>query len=95
MVAIPIARRLISFFLLWPHHSLQIEECFEFLLGEHGFRDLADGAPGLGGLWRSAAAQGQLAGENMAGAGKPYLRSRDDYFWRLFGPPLRDRFHPR
>lgn len=45
--------------------------------------------------WRSAAAQGQLAGENMAGAGKPYLRSRDDYFWRLFGPPLRDRFHPR
>jgi pyruvate/2-oxoglutarate dehydrogenase complex dihydrolipoamide dehydrogenase (E3) component len=42
--------------------------------------------------WRSAAAQGRLAGENMAGAGKAYLRSREDYFWRLFGPPLRERF---
>jgi NADPH-dependent 2,4-dienoyl-CoA reductase/sulfur reductase-like enzyme len=45
--------------------------------------------------WRSAAAQGYLAGENMAGAGKPYLRTREDYFWRLFGPPLIDRFRPR
>ncbi len=42
--------------------------------------------------WRSAMAQGHLAGENMTGAGKAYLRTRDDYFWRLFGPPLRDRF---
>jgi NADPH-dependent 2,4-dienoyl-CoA reductase/sulfur reductase-like enzyme len=42
--------------------------------------------------WRSAFEQGRLAGENMAGAGKAYLRTRDDYFWRLFGPPLRDRF---
>jgi NADPH-dependent 2,4-dienoyl-CoA reductase/sulfur reductase-like enzyme len=42
--------------------------------------------------WRSAGAQGHLAGENMAGAGKPYLRTREDYFWRLFGPPLADRF---
>ncbi|HEY3489263.1 MAG TPA: NAD(P)/FAD-dependent oxidoreductase [Candidatus Deferrimicrobiaceae bacterium] len=45
--------------------------------------------------WRSAMAQGHLAGENMAGAGKAYLRTRDDYFWRLFGPPLRERFGPR
>ncbi len=42
--------------------------------------------------WRSAMAQGRLAGENMTGAGKAYLRTRDEYFWRLFGPPLRDRF---
>jgi NADPH-dependent 2,4-dienoyl-CoA reductase/sulfur reductase-like enzyme len=42
--------------------------------------------------WRSAVAQGTLAGENMAGAERPYLRTREDYFWRLFGPPLRDRF---
>ena len=42
--------------------------------------------------WRSAMAQGMLAGENMTGAGKAYLRTRDEYFWRLFGPPLRDRF---
>lgn len=42
--------------------------------------------------WRSAMAQGKLAGENMTGAGKAYLRTRDEYFWRLFGPPLRERF---
>ena len=23
----------------------------------------------------------------MTGAGKAYLRTREEYFWRLFGPP--------
>jgi len=41
--------------------------------------------------WRSAIKQGRLAGENMAGAGKRYVREESDYFWALFGPPLLDR----
>lgn len=41
--------------------------------------------------WRSAIRQGQLAGENMAGGGKIYIRNRDDYFWLLFGTSLLDR----
>jgi len=41
--------------------------------------------------WRSALKQGRLAGENMAGAGKRYLREESDYFWALFGPALMDR----
>ena len=41
--------------------------------------------------WRSAIRQGQLAGENMAGGGKRYIRNRDDYFWLLFGSSLLDR----
>lgn len=41
--------------------------------------------------WRSAIRQGQLAGENMAGGGRRYIRKREDYFWLLFGTPLTDR----
>jgi NADPH-dependent 2,4-dienoyl-CoA reductase/sulfur reductase-like enzyme len=41
--------------------------------------------------WRSALKQGRLAGENMAGAGKRYIREESDYFWALFGPALLDR----
>jgi NADPH-dependent 2,4-dienoyl-CoA reductase/sulfur reductase-like enzyme len=41
--------------------------------------------------WRSAIKLGQLAGENMAGGGKRYIRNRDDYFWLLFGTSLLDR----
>ena len=41
--------------------------------------------------WRSALKQGRLAGENMAGAGKRYIRDESDYFWALFGPALLDR----
>jgi NADPH-dependent 2,4-dienoyl-CoA reductase/sulfur reductase-like enzyme len=41
--------------------------------------------------WRSALKQGRLAGENMAGAGKRYVREESDYFWALFGPALLDR----
>jgi 3-phenylpropionate/trans-cinnamate dioxygenase ferredoxin reductase subunit len=41
--------------------------------------------------WRSAIKQGQLAGENMAGGGKRYIRNRGDYFWLLFGTSLLDR----
>jgi NADPH-dependent 2,4-dienoyl-CoA reductase/sulfur reductase-like enzyme len=41
--------------------------------------------------WRSAIKQGRLAGENMAGAGKRYVREESDYFWALFGPALLDR----
>ncbi|MCL5966766.1 MAG: FAD-dependent oxidoreductase [Deltaproteobacteria bacterium] len=41
--------------------------------------------------WRSAGRQGQLAGENMAGAEKFYVRDASDYFWVLFGPALLDR----
>jgi len=41
--------------------------------------------------WRSAIRQGQLAGENMAGGGKLYIRNREDYFWLLFGTSLLDR----
>ena len=41
--------------------------------------------------WRSAIKQGRLAGENMAGASKRYVREETDYFWALFGPALLDR----
>jgi NADPH-dependent 2,4-dienoyl-CoA reductase/sulfur reductase-like enzyme len=41
--------------------------------------------------WRSAIKQGRLAGENMAGAGKRFVREESDYFWALFGPALLDR----
>lgn len=41
--------------------------------------------------WRSAIRQGQLAGENMAGGGRRYIRKREDYFWLLFGTSLLDR----
>jgi NADPH-dependent 2,4-dienoyl-CoA reductase/sulfur reductase-like enzyme len=41
--------------------------------------------------WRSAIKQGQLAGENMAGGGKRYIRNREDYVWLLFGTSLLDR----
>jgi NADPH-dependent 2,4-dienoyl-CoA reductase/sulfur reductase-like enzyme len=41
--------------------------------------------------WRSALKQGRLAGENMAGAAKRYVREESDYFWALFGPALLDR----
>lgn len=41
--------------------------------------------------WRSAIKQGRLAGGNMAGGGKLYIRNREDYFWLLFGSSLTDR----
>ncbi len=41
--------------------------------------------------WRSAMKQGQLAGENMAGRGKIYIRNTEDYFGLLYGSPLLDR----
>jgi NADPH-dependent 2,4-dienoyl-CoA reductase/sulfur reductase-like enzyme len=41
--------------------------------------------------WRSAIKQGRLAGENMAGGGKRYIRRQEDYLWLLFGTSLQDR----
>ncbi len=41
--------------------------------------------------WRSAIKQGQLAGENMAGGGKVYIRNVEDYFGLLYGKPLLER----
>lgn len=41
--------------------------------------------------WRSAVKLGKLAGENMAGGGKIYIREREDYFWLLTGASLLDR----
>lgn len=41
--------------------------------------------------WRSAILQGELAGENMAGGGKRYMRKQEDYLWLLFGTSLLDR----
>lgn len=41
--------------------------------------------------WRTAIKQGQLAGENMVGGGKRYIRNREDYVWLLFGTSLLDR----
>ncbi len=41
--------------------------------------------------WRSAIKQGQLAGENMAGGGKVYIRNAEDYFGLLYGAPLQER----
>ncbi len=41
--------------------------------------------------WRSAIKQGELAGDNMAGGGKIYIRKQEDYLWLLFGPSLLDR----
>jgi len=41
--------------------------------------------------WRSAIKQGQLAGENMAGGGKVYIRNAEDYFGLLYGAPLHER----
>ena len=41
--------------------------------------------------WRSAMKQGALAGENMAGGGKLYIRNTEDYFGLLYGSPLLER----
>lgn len=41
--------------------------------------------------WRSASKQGRLAGENMAGGNKLFIRNAEDYFGLLYGPPLDDR----
>ncbi|MHB8833163.1 MAG: hypothetical protein ACYC9V_08300, partial [Desulfobacteria bacterium] len=41
--------------------------------------------------WRSAIKQGQLAGENMAGGVKVYIRNAEDYFGLLYGAPLPER----
>ncbi len=41
--------------------------------------------------WLSAIKQGRFAGENMAGGGKRFLPQRDDFFWKIFGPPLAER----
>lgn len=41
--------------------------------------------------WRSAIKQGQLAGENMAGGEKLFIRNAQDYFGLLYGSPLKDR----
>ncbi len=41
--------------------------------------------------WRSAMKQGALAGENMAGGGKLYIRNIEDYFGLLYGSPLLER----
>ncbi|HEU5361433.1 MAG TPA: NAD(P)/FAD-dependent oxidoreductase [Candidatus Deferrimicrobiaceae bacterium] len=41
--------------------------------------------------WRSAIKQGKLAGENMAGGAKRYIRRQEDYLWLLFGTSLLDR----
>jgi NADPH-dependent 2,4-dienoyl-CoA reductase/sulfur reductase-like enzyme len=41
--------------------------------------------------WRSAMKQGQLAGENMAGGNKLYIRNREDYFGLLYGSSLAER----
>lgn len=56
--------------------------------------ELFDGetkAPRINFGWRSAIKQGRLAGGNMAGAGKRFVREESDYFWALFGPALLDR----
>lgn len=41
--------------------------------------------------WRSAMKQGQLAGENMAGGEKLYIRNTEDYFGLLYGSSLLER----
>lgn len=41
--------------------------------------------------WRSAIKQGQLAGENMAGGEKLFIRNAEDYFGLLYGSPLLER----
>ncbi len=41
--------------------------------------------------WRSALKQGQLAGENMAGREKLYIRNTEDYFGLLYGQPIAER----
>ena len=41
--------------------------------------------------WRSATKQGQLAGENMAGGEKVYIKNVEDYFGLLYGSPLLER----
>ncbi len=53
--------------------------------------DKASGRKRINFGWRSAIKQGQLAGENMAGGGKLYLRRQEDYLWLLFGTSLLDR----
>jgi NADPH-dependent 2,4-dienoyl-CoA reductase/sulfur reductase-like enzyme len=41
--------------------------------------------------WRSAIKQGELAGENMAGGGKVYIKNAEDFFGLLFGASLLER----
>lgn len=41
--------------------------------------------------WRSAIKQGELAGGNMAGAEKLFIRNSEDYFGLLYGSPLAER----
>ena len=53
--------------------------------------DKASGESRINFGWRSAIKQGQLAGENMAGERKLYIRKQGDYLWLLFGTSLLDR----
>ncbi|MEW6720242.1 MAG: NAD(P)/FAD-dependent oxidoreductase [Thermodesulfobacteriota bacterium] len=41
--------------------------------------------------WRSAVKQGELAGENMAGGGKVYIKNAEEFFGLLFGASLLER----
>jgi len=41
--------------------------------------------------WRSAMKQGQLAGENLGGGEKLYIRNTEDYFGLLYGSSLLER----
>jgi NADPH-dependent 2,4-dienoyl-CoA reductase/sulfur reductase-like enzyme len=59
-------------------------DCAELFDVEYGKKRINFG-------WRSAIKQGQLAGENMAGRDKRYIRKSEDYFWLIFGPSLQDR----
>ncbi len=60
-------------------------DCAEFM------KDRTRGETKINFGWRSAIRQGNLAGENMAGAKKRLARNTEDYFWALFGLPLADR----
>jgi NADPH-dependent 2,4-dienoyl-CoA reductase/sulfur reductase-like enzyme len=60
-------------------------DCAEFMV------DRTRGMTRINFGWRSAIRQGSLAGENMAGRKRRFLRNPEDYFWALFGFPLLDR----
>jgi NADPH-dependent 2,4-dienoyl-CoA reductase/sulfur reductase-like enzyme len=60
-------------------------DCAEFMV------DRTKGVTRINFGWRSAIRQGSLAGENMAGGKKRFMRNPEDYFWALFGFPLLNR----
>ena len=42
--------------------------------------------------WQSASAQGEIAGQNMAGENAVYISDEDKFFKKLYGPSFKEKW---